>query len=84
MLAVSGSDFVIVAGDTRVSTGYSINTRHGSKLTELYEARVERSKVSSLRRNHFLPDFSPLLLLFCESASFTVLTSPYERFVLCN
>lgn len=40
MLAVSGSDFVIVAGDTRVSTGYSINTRHGSKLTELYEARI--------------------------------------------
>jgi len=35
VLAVSGADFVIVAGDTRVSTGYSINTRNGSKLTQL-------------------------------------------------
>lgn len=34
-LAVSGEDFVIIAGDTRVSTGYSINTRNGSKLTQL-------------------------------------------------
>ena len=39
VLAVSGKDFVVVAGDTRVSTGYSINTRNGMKLTELYVRR---------------------------------------------
>ncbi|XP_049851248.1 proteasome subunit beta type-1-like [Schistocerca gregaria] len=34
-LALSGSDFAIVASDTRISTGYSINTRYGTKVKQL-------------------------------------------------
>lgn len=35
-LAVAGKDFVVIASDTRISTGYSIHTRDGSKITQLY------------------------------------------------
>merc|ERR1719421_2082178 len=34
-LSVSGSDYVIVAADTRLSTGYRIHTRECSKVTQL-------------------------------------------------
>lgn len=35
-LAFPGKDYVIVAGDTRMSSGYSILTRHSSKMCKLY------------------------------------------------
>lgn len=35
-LAVAGKDFVVIASDTRISTGYSIHTRDGSKIHQLY------------------------------------------------
>lgn len=34
-LAVAGADFCVVAGDTRMSSGYSIHTRSAPKLTQL-------------------------------------------------
>nr|ABM55595.1 putative proteasome subunit, beta type, 1 [Maconellicoccus hirsutus] len=41
IVAVGGDDFVIIASDTRLSTGYSIYTRHQSKIFKL-------SKISAL------------------------------------
>lgn len=35
-VAIPGKDFVIAAGDTRMSVGYSIQTRHSTKLCQLY------------------------------------------------
>ena len=35
VLAVAGKDFSIVAGDTRMSTGFSIKTRHASKIFKM-------------------------------------------------
>jgi len=34
-LAVSGEDYVVLAADTRLSTGYRIHTRDSSKVTQL-------------------------------------------------
>lgn len=34
-LAVSGKDFCVIGGDTRMSSGYSINSRHVSKIHTL-------------------------------------------------
>jgi len=34
-LAVAGKDYCVIAADTRMSVGYSIHTRHQSKLTQL-------------------------------------------------
>ncbi len=35
-LAVAGSNFAVAIADDRVSKGYSICTRKGSKITQLY------------------------------------------------
>ncbi len=35
VLAVAGPDYAIVAGDTRMSTGYSIKCRNVSKIYEM-------------------------------------------------
>lgn len=35
-MGISGKDFVIMAGDTRLSTGYSIQTRKSTKLCKLF------------------------------------------------
>jgi 20S proteasome subunit beta 6 len=40
VLAVPGKDFVIAAGDTRLSTGYSILSRQSSKLYQLTDKCV--------------------------------------------
>lgn len=39
-LAVSGKDFVVIASDTRISTGYSIHTRDGNKIAQLTDKCV--------------------------------------------
>lgn len=35
VLAVSGKDFVVIAGDTRMSYGYSIASRNVTKMVQL-------------------------------------------------
>lgn len=36
ILAIAGQDFAVVAGDTRQSEGYSIQTRYAPKVFRLY------------------------------------------------
>ena len=36
ILAIAGADFSVVAGDTRQSEGYSIQTRYAPKVFRLY------------------------------------------------
>ena len=36
ILAIAGADFTVVAGDTRQSEGYSIQTRYAPKVFKLY------------------------------------------------
>ena len=36
ILAIAGADFTVVAGDTRQSEGYSIQTRYAPKVFRLY------------------------------------------------
>lgn len=40
MVAIAGKDFVVIAGDTRLSSGYSIHTRNQSKLFGLSSSTV--------------------------------------------
>lgn len=40
LVAIAGNDFVVIAGDTRLSSGYSIHTRHQSKLFGLSSSTV--------------------------------------------
>ncbi|CAI5474469.1 unnamed protein product [Closterium sp. Yama58-4] len=84
-MAVAGSDFAIVAGDTRLSTGYSIYTRSASKIFRM-SAPPPRSPPLSLPRPptsiaHLLlpvpiapPPTSPLSSLSLSSPTF--LTPP--------
>ena len=47
VLAVSGPNFVVVAGDTRLSNGgYSISSRNVSKLFSMYASCVCRPQPS--------------------------------------
>ena len=36
ILAIAGADFAVIAGDTRQSEGYSIQTRYAPKVFRLY------------------------------------------------
>ncbi len=36
ILAIAGADFSVIAGDTRQSEGYSIQTRYAPKVFKLY------------------------------------------------
>lgn len=36
ILAIAGADFSVIAGDTRQSEGYSIQTRYAPKVFRLY------------------------------------------------
>jgi len=40
VLAIAGKDYSIVAGDTRMSTGYSIKTRNASKIYQINHKTV--------------------------------------------
>lgn len=39
ILAIAGADFSVIAGDTRQSEGYSIQTRYAPKVFRLYACR---------------------------------------------
>ena len=40
ILAIAGADFSVIAGDTRQSEGYSLQTRYAPKVFRLYVSRV--------------------------------------------
>lgn len=40
ILAIAGADFTVIAGDTRQTEGYSIQTRYAPKVFKLCVARV--------------------------------------------
>ncbi|KAK2712022.1 hypothetical protein QYM36_010899 [Artemia franciscana] len=40
VVAIAGEDFVVIASDTRLSEGYSILTRHQSKLFKLSDGTI--------------------------------------------
>ena len=42
ILAIAGADFSVVAGDTRQSEGYSIQTRYAPKVFRLYVFRARK------------------------------------------
>ena len=50
-LAVAGKDYAIIAGDTRLSVGYSISTRNSSKLIKLTDKAVLASCGMQADRN---------------------------------
>ena len=41
ILAIAGADFSVIAGDTRQSEGYNIQTRYARKVWQLYVALNE-------------------------------------------
>ena len=43
ILAIAGADFSVIAGDTRQSEGYSIQTRYAPKVFRLYVSTLSRS-----------------------------------------
>ena len=43
ILAIAGADFTIIAGDTRQSEGYNIQTRYAPKVFRLYVYIASRS-----------------------------------------
>lgn len=53
ILAVAGADFTVIAGDTRQSEGYSIQTRYASKVFRL-------SVQFSLKKKGVVPLTPPL------------------------
>ena len=63
ILAIAGADFSVIAGDTRQSEGYSIQTRYAPKVFRLCVDRPEslldarRSLANSLLRFHFVYDW---------------------------
>ena len=40
ILAIAGANFSVIAGDTRQSEGYNIQTRYAPKVFRLYVSRV--------------------------------------------
>lgn len=57
ILAIAGADFSVIAGDTRQSEGYSIQTRYAPKVFRLYVG--------------FSPSFILLVLFFVLGAEQT-------------
>jgi 20S proteasome subunit beta 6 len=48
ILAIAGEDFSVIAGDTRQSEGYSIQTRYAPKVFRLYVSMSPNSSPMSL------------------------------------
>jgi 20S proteasome subunit beta 6 len=49
ILAIAGADFTVIAGDTRQSEGYNIQTRYAPKVFKLY---VHRASDPAFARAH--------------------------------
>lgn len=47
ILAIAGADFSVVAGDTRQSEGYSIQTRYAPKVFRLYVLQLQLRAILS-------------------------------------
>lgn len=50
ILAIAGADFSVIAGDTRQSEGYSIQTRYAPKVFRLYVSTLSCSSYLSYLR----------------------------------
>jgi hypothetical protein len=56
ILAVAGADFTVIAGDTRQSEGYSIQTRYAPKVFRLYACHPTSNCSASCSRVSFRTD----------------------------
>lgn len=52
ILAIAGADFSVIAGDTRQSEGYSIQTRYAPKVFRLYVSPSDSNRNFHLSEAH--------------------------------
>lgn len=55
ILAIAGADFSVIAGDTRQSEGYSIQTRYAPKVFRLCVSALDRRAAMSNRPSQNRP-----------------------------